>query len=380
MKQPSLQKTDIASGMPSEHFEHAKSEALINSIGEGIIATDENGKISRVNAVALTILGFSEEELLGKWFPKIIGAYKQNGEPIALIDRPITKAVLTGKVVNDKTHYMTKNGTLVPVAVSVSPIMFEGRPYGAVEVFRDISLETKIDRMKSEFISLASHQLRTPLSAISSYVHMLDDGYQGELNEGQKAYTHIIIQSIFRMNELINALLNVSKIEAGKMAVNISRIDVVSLTEGIIREQQTSIEKKHLKCKIRLPEAPLIVLADPLLLREIFANLISNAIKYTPHGGRIAIRLTGKEKSYVFTVRDTGYGIPEKYQSSIFTKFFRADNIMDKDTTGSGLGLYMVKELTEMLHGKLHFKSKEDAGSVFLVEMPKVITRRASGQ
>jgi signal transduction histidine kinase len=199
---------------------------------------------------------------------------------------------------------------------------------------------------------------------------MLDDGYQGELNDGQKQYMKIIIQSISRMNELINALLNVSKIEAGKMAVNVSRIDVVSLIDGIVKEQQSAMDAKQIKFKMRLPDQPLLMMSDPLLLREIIANLVSNAIKYTPPQGRVSVRLNTRDGSVVFAVRDTGYGIPEKYQSSIFTKFFRADNIMDKDTTGSGLGLYMVKQLTEMLHGTLHFKSKENAGSVFLVHLP----------
>lgn len=109
---------------------------------------------------------------------------------------------------------------------------------------------------------------------------------------------------------------------------------------------------------------------DPLLLREIGVNLLSNAIKYTPQNGRITIRLAVKNKDLVYTVRDTGYGIPTKAQPNLFTKFFRAENIMDKDTTGTGLGLYMVKQITDMLGGTLHYKSKEGAGSLFLFRVP----------
>ena len=140
------------------------AEALFNSIGDGAIATDEFGKITRINPTALRILGYTEREMIGSWFPKKIIALTDNETPINLIDRPITKAFLTGRTIIEKTYYRKKNGQKIPVAVTVSPIMLANKPVGAIEVFRDITLEFEVDRMKSDFISLASHQLRTPLS------------------------------------------------------------------------------------------------------------------------------------------------------------------------------------------------------------------------
>src|SRR5439155_19445387 len=136
-----------------------------------------------------------------------------------LIDRPITKAFLTGKPVMEKTYFRRKDGQKVAMAVSSSPILIKGKPLGLIEVFRDITLEEEIDRMKSEFISLASHQLRTPLSAIKTYSHMLADSYMGELNSAQKKALGTIIGASDRMNELISTLLNITRIESGTIAV-----------------------------------------------------------------------------------------------------------------------------------------------------------------
>lgn len=137
--------------------QQALAEALFTSIGDGAIATDEYGKITRVNPTALRILGYTEKEVVGSWFPKKIVALTPQGNPITLIDRPITKAFLTGKTIIEKTYYRKKNGQKIPVAITVSPIVLEGRPVGAIEVFRDITLEYEVDRMKSDFISLAPH-------------------------------------------------------------------------------------------------------------------------------------------------------------------------------------------------------------------------------
>src|ERR1035441_8715621 len=171
---------------PLSYERRIESEALFNSMGDGAITTDEFGKITRVNPAAQQILGYKESELIDAWLPKKIIAVALDGNTVNLIDRPITKTFLAGKPSSAKMHYRRKDGELVPVAVSASPIMLNGKPLGGIEVFRDITLEQEVDRMKSEFISLASHQLRTPLSAIKTYTHMLAEGYMGPLNAAQK--------------------------------------------------------------------------------------------------------------------------------------------------------------------------------------------------
>ncbi|MGH7237135.1 MAG: histidine kinase dimerization/phospho-acceptor domain-containing protein, partial [Candidatus Saccharimonadales bacterium] len=188
----------------------AESEAIFRSIGEGAIATDEFGRITRINPITLKILGFTEDELIGEWFPKVIQAVTVDNRPVNLIDRPITRAFLAGTPISANLFYLHKSGSKIPVALTCSPIIVEGKPVGAVEVFRDVTFEQEVDRMKSEFISLASHQLRTPLSAIKTYSHMLVDGYMGPLLPDQVKSLETIIGATNRMNELISTLLNIT--------------------------------------------------------------------------------------------------------------------------------------------------------------------------
>lgn len=349
----------------------AQSEALFNSMGDGAIATDEFGRVVRINPVGLRLLGYKESEVLGEWFPKVVVALDETRTPISLLDRPITKAFLTGKTISDQLLYRTKDGEHRPVAVTVSPILLDGRPLGAIEVFRDVTLEREVDRMKSEFISLASHQLRTPLSAIKTYSHMLIDGFMGELTKPQQKAMDTILSASDRMNELINLLLNVSRIEGGNITLNIKRHSLNQLLHELKKELTLQAREKEISLDFKIPKTDIHVRTDNLIVKEVLTNLITNAVKYTPEGGTVTIRLRAKENSAVFAVSDSGIGIPKYSQDHIFSKFFRAQNVMRTETTGSGLGLYLVKGLVDNLGGTIWFKSEENVGSTFYLELPK---------
>jgi PAS domain S-box-containing protein len=352
--------------------QRAQAEAIFNSIGDGAIATDEFGRITRVNPVVQRLLGYREKELLGEWFPKIIVAVNEENTPINLIDRPITKAFLTGKSIYEKMYYRTKEGKQLPVAVTVSPIMLEGRPIGAIEVFRDVSLEEEVDRMKSEFISLASHQLRTPLSAIKTYSHMLVDGYMGEISPAQRKSLRTIISSTNRMNELISTLLNITRIESGTITITPKRLRLDKVTEEVLKELAMQAGDKQIALSLKkIGKAPLLITTDSLIVKEILTNLISNAIKYTPDHGSVMIELKPRTHDILVTVIDSGWGIPKYSQDQIFSKFFRAHNVLKRETTGTGLGLYLVKGLLERLGGTIWFTSKEGKGTTFFFTLPK---------
>ncbi len=350
--------------------EKAKTEALFASMGEGAIATDEHGVIYRINKTALNILGLTEKRALGKWFPDIVVAVTQANTVVPPIDRPITRAFLSGRTISERTYYRTRKDPRLPVFVTVSPILQNGKPIGAVETFRDITQEHQVDRMKSEFISIASHQLRTPLSAINTYSRMLYDGYAGDLLEKQKDFMQIILLSIDRMNDLITTLLDISRIETGQLQINPSSVDYNAIINSITKEfDQVAVDKK-IKLSVDLPSEPLMITADPLLLKEVFSNLLSNAIKYTPPKGTISVALSKKGKNVILKVSDTGYGIPKESQSNMFSKFFRAGNVMQKETFGTGLGLYMVKLIANSIGGKVWFESRENTGSTFYFSVP----------
>ncbi len=350
----------------------AEAEALFNSIGDGAIATDEFGRITRVNPVAQELLGFSEKELIGYWFPKKVVAVNPDDSTVNLIDRAITKAFLTGKPVAEKVYYRRKNGKRIPVSVNASPIIFNGKPLGAIEVFRDITLEEQIDRMKSEFISLASHQLRTPLSAIKTYSHMLTDGYMGKLNVDQKKALGTIVTATNRMNELISTLLNITRIESGTIAVTPKEIELEVLADELLPELELMATRKGISLTSEFKrEYTTKIRTDTLIVKEIMTNLISNAIKYTPDQGKVKLTVTGCKNEVLLSVSDSGWGIPKSSQDQVFSKFFRAQNIVKRETTGTGLGLYLVKGLLDELGGKIWFDSEEGGGTNFYFTLPR---------
>lgn len=354
------------------HEQQAEAEALFRSIGDGAISTDEFGRITRINPAGQALLGYTEKELLGAWFPKKIIAMTLDEATVNLIDRPITKAFLTGKPISDKLYYRRKNGQKLPVAISVSPILLDGKPLGAIEVFRDITLEQEVDRMKSEFISLASHQLRTPLSAIKTYTHMLFDGYMGDLNAAQKNSLNTIIGASDRMNELISTLLNITRMESGTIAVTPKTVRIDIVAEDVVKELSLMASNKSIKLGVSAPSTgKFTVVTDQLIIKEILTNLTTNAIKYTPDKGSVELRLRPRKNDVLVEVHDSGWGIPKFSQDQIFSKFFRAQNIVKRETTGTGLGLYLVKGLVDALGGKIWFSSEEGKGTSFHVSLPR---------
>jgi PAS domain S-box-containing protein len=349
----------------------AEIEALLASIGEGLIVIDVDGNVTRANQQALDIFGYKEAEILGARFvDKIIAVY-ENGKPVSVFDRPISEAFLTGKVVNKRTIYKTKSGRLVPVQITVSPLLLHDKPIGAVQLFRDISEETRMDKMKSDFISLSSHQLRTPLSAINIYAGMLRDGIGGTLNKQQAAFVDSILTSSHRMNELIDTLLSITRIEAGGIKVTPSRFEVNGLINDIIAEIRPVANSKNIKLKVNIKNAHQSVKTDELLLKEVMVNLLTNAVKYTPEGGKVTLEVKDNNQNVTFSVADNGYGIPKRLHDRVFTKFFRADNIMAYDVSGTGLGLYLTKMIADKLSAELWFESVEGKGTTFYFDLPR---------
>lgn len=356
----------------SPQEQQAETEALFTSIGDGALSTDEFGRITRINPVGQQLLGYTEKELNGAWFPKKIVALGLDKQPISLIDRPITRAFLTGKPITQKMYYRRKDGNMIPVAVNVSPILSDGKPLGAIEVFRDITLEQEVDRMKSEFISLASHQLRTPLSAIKTYTHMLFDGYMGELNEAQKKSLSTIINASDRMNELIGTLLNITRMESGTIAITPKQLHLDKLAAEVLEELNLMASEKSITLSMHITRKTGLVLhTDSLILKEVLTNLIANAIKYTPENGTVSVKLHPRSRDILVVVKDSGWGIPIQSQDQIFSKFFRATNIVKRETSGTGLGLYLVKGLIDALGGKIWFTSQEDEGTTFYFTLPR---------
>lgn len=350
--------------------ERAKTNALFTSIGEGAIVTDEFGKIKRINSLALEMLGFTEKEVLGQWFPRVIIAQDANGVETSNIDRPISKALLQGKPINAKLYYRKKDGSNLPVFITVAPVLLDNLPIGAIEVFRDITRENEVEMAKDEFLSLASHQLRTPATAVKQFLGLILEGYTKSKQEADT-----FLKDAYDSNDeqllIIDDILNVAKIEAGKLELNADQVDLTQLVDHAVAELKASAKTKKHILTLEVPDHSITLSADKLKIMMSVQNLITNAIKYTPDGGKIAVTLTETSKHVTITVRDNGIGISRADQGKLFSKFGRIQTDFTIHVPGTGLGLYLVKQYIDMHGGAIRIQSKVGHGTAFIIELPK---------
>lgn len=359
----------------------AEAQAVLFSIGHGLITVDRVGKITMVNNSFEDMLGWKKEEVIGKNLDEIVQKEDETGNLIAF-QTHILPYILKGKRISspaDATiYFIRKDKSKFPVTFITTPIIVNQEIIGAVEGFRDISREKELDRAKSEFVSLASHQLRTPPTTIKWYLDILLDYEGGLLNQKQKEYMREIYHSNQRMIELINALLNVARIESGKFAIHPKPISLEYILKEIIHDMDPHIKQKNVRVREEYDTEVSLINADPDLIRIIFQNLISNSIKYSREQGIIHLRIRHNATRITISVADNGYGIPPAQQDKIFTKLFRADNARTMDPDGTGLGLYLVKSIVKAINGRIWFESALDKGTTFYVVLPmQQFTERA---
>ncbi len=357
---------NILEDVEEEKVKAEQVAAIVRDAEEPIISKDLSGIITGWNNGAVNLYGYTAAEVIGKSI-KIIVPPEKYSEIEGI-------SVMIGRG-HPVEHFATvrkkKDGSLVEVSISASPIKnAAGKVIGVSVISMDITKERQIDKAKTEFVSLASHQLRTPLSAINWYAEMLLDGDAGKLTAEQKDYIKEIYRGNQRMVELVNTLLNVSRLELGTFVIEPQPTDLKLLSEEVVKEQLVGINEKKLSFTATYADDLPQVNVDPKLMRMIFQNYLSNAVKYTPEKGKIKLSMTWDKKGILFSVEDTGYGIPKCQQEKIFQKLFRADNVKSMDTEGTGLGLYIVKEIMDEVKGKAWFESHENKGSKFYILLP----------
>ncbi|OQA39544.1 MAG: Non-motile and phage-resistance protein [Parcubacteria group bacterium ADurb.Bin316] len=243
-------------------------------------------------------------------------------------------------------------------------------PIKAIGVSWDVTHEMEVDKAKTEFVSLASHQLRTPLSAINWYAEMLINGDAGKLSKEQKQYVQEIYNGNQRMVELVNSLLNVSRLELGTFSVEPELLDIKMIAEENIKQMEPDVKKKKIKLSKNYSRNLPKMMLDKKLTNIIIQNILSNAIKYTPEKGKVNLAINREGKFIKITVSDTGLGIPINHQTLIFSKLFRADNVRETDTEGTGLGLYIIKSIVDNVGGKINFTSEQNKGTTFNILIP----------
>jgi len=344
---------------------------LLESMGEGMIAVDQKSSIVLINPVAADMLGLGDRtKFINKSIAHVMTLYSQNDRLIAKSQLPSAVTLEKGESVNDVFSFHTKDKHKILVNVSSNPVVLDGKVAGAIIVMRDVTKEKEVDRMKTEFISLASHQLRTPLSAIKWFTEMLLSGDVGKLKKDQIDFAQNISASTERMIQLVNSLLNISRIESGRIMVEPVPTDLHELIGGIVNDLKAKTLEQHQNLIVSVHAGLPKINLDPRLIGQVYLNLLTNAIKYTPKGGEISVFISKKGNDVLSQITDNGYGIPKEQQGRIFQKFFRAENVVKVETDGTGLGLYLIKAVVESSGGKIWFESTEGKGTTFWFTIP----------
>jgi len=259
---------------------------------------------------------------------------------------------------------------LIIAAVFVYLIFFAFRSLDELgKMESSLARSRELEQAKTEFVGLASHQLRTPLTAVAWYAEMLLGKDFGTFNKKQEDYLREIYAGNQRMIDLVDDLLNTSRIDMGTLKVKLEPVNLTGMMEDTLKEFLPQTSQKRLHVERKYSRSLPAVKADPELSKIVFQNLISNAVKYNSPGGKISVEIKKRDSDILVRVADSGWGIPAGQQRKIFTKLFRADNVRKKDTEGTGLGLYVVRAIVKKSGGKIWFESKEGKGTVFYISL-----------
>jgi len=343
--------------------EKNKTRAMLTSLTDGLIVFDRAERITLVNPEAEKILRLREEQVINKKISQLAGVSNLK-KLYRILGREIK---WTGR----KHELVLEKPLKRFFQFSVTPVVVGKETFGSMIILHDITRQREIDRLKTEFVSIAAHQLRTPLSAIKWTLRMLLDGDVGKLSQEQLSFLEKGYQSNERMITLINDLLNVARIEEGRFVYNPAPQSIEKIIKNVIEGVSGTAKKKKLKLIFEKPKKFLPkVKVDREKINLVIQNLLDNAISFSKPGGQVTISVESDKMDLKIMIRDNGIGIPKSQQERIFGKFFRADNAIELETEGTGLGLFICKNIVEAHGGEIWFESKEDKGTTFWFSLP----------
>lgn len=333
---------------------------------EAVVITDKEGTIIYVNPAWEKLNGYSATEAIGK-NPRILHSGKTPPHVYESMWKQLLSAssFSTEEVVNKR-----KDGSEYQAYISVYPIRDQSNTLYYVGIQQDISKRKEVEQMKTDFISLASHQLRTPLSAIRWFSEVLRDEKSGPLTPEQQSIVAQLHDATVGMIGLVGTLLDITRLESGRVIVEPVPTDVKELVRSLLEEVDHRASNKSISltcsCDGTIPVVPL----DPTLVKEVYMNLLTNAIKYTPEKGEVRLHVAIDGDFLHSTIQDNGIGIPESDQSRVFDKFYRASNVRQNDPDGTGLGLYLAQAIVRSSGGKIWFESAVGKGTTFHFTIP----------
>jgi signal transduction histidine kinase len=366
-----------------------KLTAAVESIDNALIVADERGRVIFANAASERILGRASPAL-GQ---DIAEALRTSGQhQLALLvdeldesnaareadDAPLSREIVcdnASEITSDTAGAETEPAETAHrvLSVNVTRLLGSDRLLGKMLVVADVTAQRELDNMKSDFVSYVAHELRTPLTTILGYASLLDEDTGDYTVSMRGEMASAIMRHCRRLNRMISELLDVSRLEAGRqLSLHLEAVDVVTLCERVLDGTRAMIgDYQKLQLVFECEQRELEVWADADRLEQVITNLISNAVKYSPDGGTVTLRLQERDEFVGIMVQDTGMGLSPEQQSQLFQKFYRTPDAQARGIKGTGLGLYLVKQLVEALAGDIAVQSEQDVGTTFTVTLPK---------
>ena len=363
----------------------SKSDVVINAIDDGVLAISKDGNIELINPSAQQIIGWDQGDALGLNWKSVLKLVTSDGKDVEDLENPIAQSLSKNQPThNDKLFLLTSSEKRILVSIVSSPVGTDGE--GIIVVFRDITKEKAEEREQAEFISTASHEMRTPVASIEGYLGLALNPATAHIDEKARDFITKAHESAQHLGRLFQDLLDISKVEDGRMKNNPKIINVYEFLKDIFDGLATKADEKQLNY-IFMPDIidegkekslqPIFYAnIDPDHFREVVSNLIENAIKYTP-SGEVVVNVTGDDKQISVSVKDSGIGIPAEDIPHLFQKFYRVDNSDTREIGGTGLGLYLSRRLAEAMSGNLRVESKYKEGSTFYLEIPRMSSSEA---
>ena len=357
----------------TQHIETSRSHAILEAVADGVMVTDARRQITLFNPSAENILGLRRSDVVGHSLDHFIGLFGEAGQSWVQTIRIWSE---------DPTTYQQEDIFAVQieldnrrvVSVHLSPVRLRSDFLGTVSIFRDITHEVEVDRLKSEFVATVSHELRTPMTSIKGYVDVMLMGASGQLNEQQQHFLQIVKANTERLAILVNDLLDVSRIEAGKVTLSLQPLGLESIADDIISTvaRRMKDEDRPMTIEKDIPSDLPMVNGDPARVHQILDNLIENAYQYTPVDGRILIRMRKVDQMVQVDIKDSGIGISPEEGDRIFERFYRGEDPLVLATSGTGLGLSIVQTLVDMHQGRIWYESAgvPGEGSTFSFTLP----------
>ena len=356
-----------------------KSEIVINAIADGVIAVDGQNVIQLINPAAQEITGWGKQDALKLDYRSVLKLYNAANEKVDERNDPIQVVLHQNNAVVDNSLTLeTNSGKKLLLSIHASPVGQIGA--GAIMVFRDITKEKQEERQQAEFISTASHEMRTPVATIEGYLALSLNPATAAIDEKARAYLLKAQESVHHLGQLFQDLLDISKAEDGRMGNNPQITDLISFTGEIVSNFDAKAREKNLILlykpstkaqSLRQFNPVYYVNVDNNHLREVLSNLVENAIKYTKTGN-VTIDVKGDNKTCTVSIHDTGIGIPAEDIPHLFQKFYRVDNTDTRDIGGTGLGLYLCRRLVETMGGRLWIESRLGEGSTFFIQLERL--------